>query len=526
MNSTLYKKRLSAVRSRSGKSEFALALTLALALLTMTTPAQAQTYTYGLLHSFTGTPDGADPSTCNNCTPTGSAGLALDLVGNLYGTTSLGGAYGAGTVFEVNTSGSETVLYNFCSQPRCIDGTTPGAALVLDGQGNLYGTTQFGGTHQYAGTIFKLNMNGAIEVLYDFCSQAGCVDGGSPSAGSLFLDAQNNLYGATSAGGMNGQGTVFELSSTGAYTVLYSATDDQPQPMAGLTMDAEGNLYGTSGGGSDNRGIVFKLDTSGRKTELYSFCSQTHCPDGSNPNPGVVIDGQGNLYGLTSLGGLESPGAPYGFGVVFKIDASGNETSFYKFQGTLNEDGWHPYSGLSIDAQGNLYGTTYHGGTAGSGLGTVFKIDPSGNETLLYSFSAKTPGMGDRPTAGVALDPQGNIYGVSQGGNDKDGTVFVLLTAAAATTTTLTSNPNPSISGQAVSFTAAVSGRTGVPPNGETVSFMKGKTVLGTATLSSGLATLSDSALSNGTTSIRAVYGGDPLFAGSTSNTVKQVVKK
>jgi len=176
-----------------------------------------------------------------------------------------------------------------------------------------------------------------------------------------------------------------------------------------------------------------------------------------------------------------------------------------------------------LDAQGNLYGTTNRGGA--SYYGTVFKLDTAGKETVLYSFTGGADG--GYPYAGLVLDAQGNLYGTTYGGGAAGfGTVFKLTPAAATTTTTLTSSPNPSTYGQAVTFTAAVTSSAGAPPNGETVTFMKGTTVLGTGTLSGGSASFTTSALPVGTTAIEAVYGGDSNFAGSTSNTVSQVVSK
>ncbi len=228
------------------------------------------------------------------------------------------------------------------------------------------------------------------------------------------------------------------------------------------------------------------------------------------------MDAQGNLYGTTYYSGA------YGNGTVFKVDTTGRETVLYSFAN--NPDGANPYAGVVLDAKGNLYGTTFRGG-AYSDWGTVFKVDATGSETVLHSFADGLDG--GHPYAGVVLDSQGSLYGTTyMGGASIYGTVFALLKSAAATTTTLTSAPNPSTYAEAVTFTAVVSGGAGAPPDGETVTFMNLKTVLGTGTLSGGSASFTTSTLPVGTHPVKAVYAGDIHCFGSTSNAVKQVVKK
>jgi uncharacterized repeat protein (TIGR03803 family) len=206
------------------------------------------------------------------------------------------------------------------------------------------------------------------------------------------------------------------------FSVLYSfaseADGDRPD---GVIRDAAGNLYGTTYyGGSNGNGTVFKLDTAGKKTILHLFTGQ---PDGDGPN-GVVRDAAGNLYGTTSFGGSGCPGQ-HGCGTVFKLDASGKETVLHRFGG--HGDGTFPTVGLIRDAVGNLYGTTYYGGTLaacdGVGCGTIFKLDASGKETVLHSFTGGTDGLG--PYGGLIRDAAGNLYGAAQaGGTNSYGTVF------------------------------------------------------------------------------------------------------
>jgi uncharacterized repeat protein (TIGR03803 family) len=507
-NPTQHRSWILRIHRRAAVAGLALAIMLVPAVFA-TRSAQAQTYAYDVLYRFTDSSDGGFPW----------AGLALDAQGNLYGTTNTGGTFARyGTVFKVDTTGKETVLYSFTGGG---DGANPSARLVLDAQGNLYGTTTGGGEYG-CGTVFKVDTSGKETVLYSFGSTGE--DGANPGA-VLVLDAQGNLYSTTFYGGADNEGTVFKLDTSGNETVLYSlgsTEGDGANPNAGLVLDAQGNLYGTTtGGGAGKEGTVFMLDTSGKETVLHSFTGTGG--DGAYPEEsGLVLDAQGNLYGTTTVGGAGNEGT------VFKLDTSGNETVLYSFG--LSKNGRNPIAGVVLDAQGNLYGTTYYGGTYGKG--TVFRVDTSGKETVLHSFSGRN-GDGAEPLAGVVLDAQGNLYGTTLDGGDPAcnegygcGTVFELLTPAAATTTTLASAPNPSTYGEAVTFTAVVSGGAGAPPDGESVTFKHGTTVLGTGALSGGSASLTTSALPVGGSAIKAVYGGDVLFSGSTSNTVKQVVKK
>jgi len=540
-NPTQHQSSILATCRRAAGTALALAIMLVPAILA-TGSAQSQTYTESVLHTFTNAPDGASPT-----------GSVLDAKGNLYGTTDYGGdsacdaPYGCGTVFKLDTTGKETVLYSFTGAGG--DGANPWAGLVLDAKGNLYGTTTAGGNLACSapdgcGTVFKLDTTGKESVLYSFI---GSPDGSKPESG-LVLDAKGNLYGTTRDGGAYDNGTVFELDTTGNESVLYSFTGgaDGSTPEAKVVRDAQGNLYGmTKVGGAYGYGTVFELNTTGNETVLYSFAGGT---DGSDPRGPVLLDTQGNLYGMTDNGGdlacVPADGG-YGCGTVFKLDTAGNITVLYAFTGTGGGGAGPDYSGLVQGADGNLYGTTTTGGDLACfaaygwpyGCGTAFKLDTSGKETVLYAFTG-AGGDGAGPIAGLEQDAKGNLYGgtavagdlacttgpLSQGTVPGCGTVFKLTIAKLTkTATTLTSTPNPSTYGVAVTFTAVV---TPAPPDGETVSFMKGKTVLGTGTLSGGTATFVTSTLKVGTTSVTAVYGGDSNFAASKSKPVKQVVEK
>ncbi len=321
-----------------------------------------------VLHSFLGS-DGSYPAW----------GLLRDGAGNFYGTTSYGGMaegghciHGCGTVFKLEPSGKETVLYAFAGGT---DGSYPESKLVAGG-GNLYGTTAFGGKTSCplgCGVVFKLNQSEKETVLYDFANRT---DGDFPVG--LVIDGAGNLYGTTYDGGTFGYGAIFVLNPAGKLTVVYSFTGgaDSGDP-AGLIRDAAGNLYGTTyavGIGLQGFGTVYKLDTSGKLTTLYTFSGGT---DGQYPG-GLVLDAKGNLYG-TALGGGAGTGCYYGgCGTIFKLDTENNFTVLHSFTGA---DGELP-NGLAIDGAGNLYGTTEGGGIDKSvcayykGCGTVFKLTP------------------------------------------------------------------------------------------------------------------------------------------------------
>ena len=334
--------------------------------------------------------------------------LVMDSLGNLYGTTVYGGGTaGAGTVFKLtpNSSGSytESVLYRFQSSSNT-DGASPQAGLVMDSSGNLYGTTYGGGTAN-KGTVFKLTLNPSSgsyteSVLYSFQSGVNTTvtttsnDGASPLAG-LVMDSSGNLYGTTYGGGTANKGTVFKLTlnpSSGSYTetVLYSFqsgvnttvvgnSNDGANPYAGLVMDSLGNLYGTTNfGGTAGAGTVFKLtNNSGVYTEsvIYSFQSGVNTTvvgnsnDGANPYAGLVMDSLGNLYGTTFRGGNAN------VGTVFKLTLNTSSSSYTEsiLANGSTTYGANPVAGLIMDSLGNLYGTTYFGGTANAG--TVFKIN-------------------------------------------------------------------------------------------------------------------------------------------------------
>ena len=314
--------------------------------------------------------------------------LAIDAAGNLYGTTTEGGTYLAGAVFMLAPSAdgsySETLIYNFCSVDDCLDGAGPEAGLILDAVGNLYGTTA-GGGDVYGGVVFRLARDGSDwkeKVLY---SLVGSYEGGSYAG--LAFDKAGNLYGTTNGGSCFSGGTVFKLSprkqADWYYTLLYKFSQsgkDGGCPSASVVLDPAGNLYSTTfRGGEYGLGVVFRLAPrphgQWKETVLHSF----NINAGAQPYAGLVRDAAGNLYGTLAYGGRN------GLGSVFKLTPtrhrSGPEWAIEKI--LLNFDGGdgvYPYSGLAIDPAGNLYGATYFGGNLSdcdyTGCGVIFEITP------------------------------------------------------------------------------------------------------------------------------------------------------
>jgi uncharacterized repeat protein (TIGR03803 family) len=252
----------------------------------------------------------------------------------------------------------------------------------------------------------------SFSVLYSF---RGTPDGRAPDS-TLLRDGSGNIYGVTNGGGTSYEGTAFKLSSSGKETVLYSFRAGYGNSPDSVIQDAEGTLYGTTTyGGSYGRGAVFKVDQKGNETVLYSFRGAVQA-FGFDPI-GVVRDEQGNLYGTTGLGGEAGGCFGYGCGVVFKLDPAGKETVLYTFKG--GPDGGYPSGTIVRDAAGNLYGETAYGGDLSCfspyGCGTVFRLDPTGKHTVLHRFTG-TGGDGEHPWAGVVRDNEDNIYGATFAG--------------------------------------------------------------------------------------------------------------
>jgi uncharacterized repeat protein (TIGR03803 family) len=351
-----------------------------------------------VLHSFGSGSDGSGPK----------ASL-LDVKGTLYGTTQLGGTYGAGVIFKIDPgTGAESVVHSFAGGD---DAAFPNSSLI-NAKGVLYGATAGGGTGGY-GTVYTFDpKTGAVKVLHSFLVNGS--DGYAPWDNPI--DVKKKLYGTTVDGGADDLGTVFEVDpGTGAETVLHSfgsTQDDGFQPQAAL-VDVKGSLYGTaSGGGADYSGALFKIDpTSGTESVVYSFSDS----DGDGYYPiASLLNLKGALYGTAAFGGANGDGAVFAFS-----PATGKETVLHSFgSGT---DGQLPSAGL-LNVKGTLYGTTQLGGTAGEGA--VYEMAAgTGAESVVYSFQGG-PGDGSWPVAAV-INVKGALYGTaSTGGANGDGIVF------------------------------------------------------------------------------------------------------
>lgn len=497
--------------------------------LLMTIAASGQTFT--LLTTF----DDSDGST--------PVGIVQGTDGNLYGTNTSGGANFKGTIFEITPAGTLTTLHSF--------GETDGAApngLIQGTDGKFYGTTNGGGTGANCtlilgcGTVYSIVPEGSLTTLYNFCSQPSCADGFAPAA-ALIEGSDGNFYGTTSGdapgSGCSGNcGTVFKITPAGALTTLYTFDGAAGYgPNATLVQGTDGNFYGTTAyGGNQNCGeplscgTIFQLTPTGTLTTLYSFCSQTNCPDGFDPN--ALMQGtDGNFYGTTALGG--NPPAPYLFetyGTVFKITPSGALTTLHLFDET---DGQEPNFILQA-RDGDFYGTTSGGGEGCAASGTIFKMTSQGTLITLFSFAYTTGCGGGSGILGNGQSPSdllqatnGAFYGTAaQGGfGTNSGTVFSLLAGMGGTTPSTTNlSLSPATvtvgSGTPVSLSASVVPASGAGTPTGVVEFFSGTEAVGSAELSSGTANITYIPVDQTVTTyqITAAYSGDATFAMSTSS--------
>lgn len=475
----------------------------------MATASYAQTES--VLYSFTGLSDGSEPT----------ASLTMNN-GNFYGTTYAGGL-GYGTVFELSPNGTggwnETTLYTFCQLANCADGENPiYATLIFDSQGNLYGTASGGGANG-DGVVFELINSGGTwteSILHNF---TGAPDGANPGSG-LVMDSAGNLYGLAFAGGTgNGKGCIFELSPSGS-TWTEQVIYDIISTHTGLTLGPTGNLYGMT------YGTIFQLTPNGKggwvSTVLYTFNSADAATEGSDPTGSMVFDSAGNLYGATLEGGANN------VGVIFKLTpaqtGSWTETLLYSFGGTtkFGANAASPWAGVIFDTKGNMYGTTKAGGVKNAGAVYELAAGKNGSytERIVFNFDGED---GAEPKSSLVMDSSGYLYGTTYGGGkDGDGAVFEANAHANVTTTTMTSSPNPSVEGEAVTFTATVSSPNGPPPDGENILFDK----IGNAPLVNGVATFTTKKLAVGSIDTAAVYDGDINYSPSHSVRYLQVVNQ
>lgn len=506
----LSKSLLEGVSRRQARRRFRIcAAAFGLLLACLARPGAAQSnQSYRMLYPFS--PNGSDARRP-------FAGLIQAADGNFYGTTSQGGVpnnggFSFGAVFKITPSGTESVLYSFAGYPS--DGVAPVGGLIQATDGNLYGTTLYGGANN-TGTIFKITPGGTETVLHSFGVSPG-PDGASPYAG-LIQAADGNLYGTTEAGGLGGSGTVFKITLAGVETVLYSFEGgyDGSFPVAGLIQATDGNFYGTTqGGGAPNFqgnscGTVFKITPSGTESVLYSFAGFL---DGSGPVSGLIQATDGSLYGTTGGGGV------YDCGTIFNVTLAGIETVHYAFAGA---DGQYPSASLVQASDGSFYGTTYSGG--GSGDGTVFRMTPSGTLTVLHSFTGWTDG--DQPFSPVIQATDGKLYGTTSGaiGDSANGTVFVVSidNSAGTTTTTLSLLPSTGQIGRMVTLAARLKNKaTSASLAGKPIQFALDGVNVGTpvTTDSMGVARYSfvvSEETAPGSHPTSAAFAGDAVYATS-----------
>jgi uncharacterized repeat protein (TIGR03803 family) len=400
---------------RMRKLNFLLAAIFVLVLAVTLSPAQAQTQNFVALHQFNSQTDGAFSE----------GALLRDAAGNLYGTTTSGGpGLDNGTVFKIDSTGQEKVLFAF---DAFISGDSPTGTLTQDTVGNLYGIA--GGGPGGAGVIYRLSQQGEQQILFAF---QGGLDNDNPKgpSGGLLLDKSGNLFGTAEFGSNTGCeigcGSLFRLDTAGVLHLLHKFTSgsDGGKPIGPLVQDADGSLYGVAQSGGDlscldpdphssnlGCGTVFKFS---RTTRVFTVLHRFHGGlNGSVPQGGLLLDGAGNLYGTTVRGGTNENGT------VFQISKDGTYTVLHRF---MKAEGVNPNGGLVLDESGNLFGTAQLGGALN--LGTVFQLSPDRVLTVLHSFAGLEDGA--VPFAGLIRDQAGHLFGTTvknfliqpiQGGN-------------------------------------------------------------------------------------------------------------
>ena len=484
--------------------------------------ASAHAQTLSTLYTFSG-PDGAGPQ----------APVTLGNNDNFYGTTSYSAsvADGYGTVFMITPSGGLTTVYKITGG----SGTGPQAGVTLGSDGNYYGTSP-GSDDPLCGTVFKITPSGASTIIYTFTNTlVGC------TPGALIQDANGNLYGPTLQGGNNegeyaNQGTIFQITTSGALTTLYDfSSEGGGWGPVSLTLGPDGNFYGTTSQGGneacfDGCGSFFMITPGGTLTFLYSFSG----PDGEYPGP-LTLGNDGNFYGITPYGG--SSCAPYGCGTIFKITPSGVLTTLHSFSGT---DGLMPEAALTLGADGNFYGSTSGGhppqaGCLYYGCGTLFEITPTGVLTTIHVFGGAD---GATPEGALTLGADGNFYGTTYSGGTFGaacaiaeagcGTVFKWCLpggAKACTITAISSSLTPSTYGDSVTFSVTVTPASGSAVPTGSVSFAYGAIPLGSALLTGGAASLTTTAVPAEHIAVIASYSGDANYQPSSGSVLQYVYK-
>lgn len=379
------------------------------------------------LYSFTNGLDGANPT----------AGLVLGADGSFYGAAEvggiigwggstgsigriLGGTRGWGTIFTITQGGQFTPLFAFGGGS---EGQNPGAGLIQATNGMFYGVTERGGTN-YDGTVFQMSADGTATPLYSFTART---DGAVPLA-PLMQGNDGNFYGTTYEGGISNAGAIFKITPAGVLTTLHTFTNglDGGNSMAPLVQGTDGNFYGTasSGGGKNSYGTVFQITSAGVFTTLHAFTNSGSGKGGTYPTGGLVQNADGQFYGTTHSGGTN------GYGTIFMVGDDGTFKSLYSFKGT--NDGAGPTGTLALGSDGNFYGVCDDGSIA-NGNGTIFRVTTSGVLAPLYSLNGTNDGY--FPEAPLIAGTDGKFYGTTEsGGENSYGTVFQITTNGVFTT--------------------------------------------------------------------------------------------
>jgi uncharacterized repeat protein (TIGR03803 family) len=619
----------------------ALVIVFAFALSFCARSVSAQTFTESTFYTFCST--GGEDCT-DGVTPPLGAQLIQAADGNLWGVTTEAGTAGNiegwGTLYKITPSGTLTVVHSFCSEGAgdCTEGGIPRGGVIQGPDGNIWGTTSFTGAA--GGTVFKVTPSGTLTTVFTFCTEGGSCPNGSLPSGSIIFGSDGNLYGTTYYGGTDGQGTIYKLTPSGTLTTLYNF----PNPSTvrstpnGLLEASDGNFYGVQplgGTGDGGSGTLFKLTPAGKYSTIYNFCSSANCADGQFPRgPQLVEASDGNFYAATYEGGTGIFDYNQG-GIAFSMSPTGSESVLYNYclyqnSGGNCSDGEQPAAGVFLAGDGNFYGTTEVRGPSGNSMGTISSLG-----TVLYGFCA-AGGVctdGSSPEGTVIQGSDGSLYGTTfTGGTNancrcgviwklkaspalpapvqltlssttvspnesvtlswkalnafsntmqqcyafeqgspsgagtwtgkqkgtlsnkifsgsasitptKAGTYTYALTCGGiesgfatltvsgtskdSSTTTLSSTPNPATIGQTVSLKATVTG-SGSEPTGS-VSYSVTGIALGTASLNgSGVATLSASSNGQapGTYPIIATYAGNSTYDGSASKAVNVTLNK
>ncbi len=368
------------------------------------------------------------------------AGLTINASGDLFGTTENGGSNNDGTVFELVNNGDGNYTTNTLASFSGSNGANLYSSLIADVSGNLFGTTRYGGTNG-VGTVFELVNNGGGNYTPATLLNFNAATTGRNPTNGLIADSAGDLFGTAPEGGANGAGTVFELVNNGggnytpAILASFSSVGEEQYPYAGLLANASGDLFGTTEeGGSNDNGAVFELVNNGAGSYTPTTLASFTGPNGSLPFTGdLIADREGDLFGTAPGGGA------YGGGTVFELVNTGfggyTPTTLFNFNGT---DGSDPNDGLIVDSAGDLFGTTETGGTTGAG--TAFELANNGRGnymlTTLVNFGSGFGATGVYPMSGLTANASGDLFGTTpNGGANSEGTVFEITDSGFITST-------------------------------------------------------------------------------------------